>query len=449
VFPEPSDYLMVLPVPFHRIGPGRIATESAFCEHLRLLRALLAPRFSRLTIAAPTLSAAAFASLPYPGEIDEVADGISFVPLHDVDVGPLRYWLLHLLPNLAKVARAVRRAAVVHASPSNPRWPIEFPALLIGALLRRKTISFTDIDHRRSTMMSYRSGRMSKRAYLGNRMVLDPIRWLQHAIIVRICSLVCLKGRKFAADIGKGRAHVKHFFDAAFLAEQIISPSLLAAKIAALRDGSPPLELVYFGRLTAYKGIDRCLEAIARAVAAGAGPLRFHVIGAGEQDAELRARARELGIAELVEFHGPVTFGPELFARLYRCHLLLAAPLSEDTPRSAFDAMAAGVPILAFDTAYYRELADSRAVEVVPWPSVAALAARIVELARDKSPIASMAERAVEFARQNTQEIWLRRRIEWTFALLPPPAAQPVAMPAVPRSRSAALRKASGTPGSG
>jgi glycosyltransferase involved in cell wall biosynthesis len=439
---------MVLPVPFHRIGPGRIATESAFCEHLRLLRRLLAPRFDRLTIAAPTMSAAGFAACAYPGEIDEAADGIAFVPLQDVEAGPLRYWLLHLLPNLVKVTRAVRRATVVHASPSNPRWPIESPALLIGALLRRKTISFTDIDHRRSSQMSYRTGRMSRFAYIVNRLVFDPIRWLQHVIIVRACSLVCLKGRRFAADFGKGRPNVKHFFDTAFSAEQIVPPARLAAKIEALRDPRQPLELVYFGRLTGYKGIDRCLEAIAAAVRGGAPSLRFHLIGAGEQEAELRRRARELGIAELVVFHGPVTFGPELFEKLYGCHLLLAAPLSEDTPRSAFDAMAAGVPILAFDTAYYNDLGDSGAVDVVPWPSVPALAERIGELARDKTKLVPMAQRAVEFARQNTQEIWLRRRIEWTFDLLPRDK-EPLPLPVMPRSGSAALRKAQGTTGPG
>lgn len=411
------NYLMVLPVPFHQIGPGRIATESAFCEHLKLLRRMLAPHFERIVIAAPTMGAAAYAQVAYPGEIDEAADGISLLPLQDVDVGPLRYWLLHLVPCVFKVARAVRHADVVHASPSNPRWPIEFPALVLGAMFGRKTISYTDIDHRRSSRMGYAAGRLSLPNYLLNRLFFDPVRILQHLIVVRMCSLVCLKGRKFVEDFGKGRPHVKNFFDTAFLAEHIIPRHLLAAKIAALREPGP-LEMVYFGRLTGYKGLDRCLRAVARAKAFGAQQLRFNIIGAGEQEAELRALAADLGIESEVVFHGPITFGPELFARIYRCHLLLAAPLLEDTPRSAFDAMAGGVPILAFDTAYYSDLVHSGAVEVVAWPSVDALASRIVAFAADKAALIPMAENAVEFARHNTQEEWLRRRIDWTLDLV-------------------------------
>lgn len=412
------NYLMVLPVPFHRVGPGRIATESAFCEHLKLLRRMLAPHFDRITIAAPTMSAAAFAEFAYPGEIDEEVDGISLLPLQDIDVGPLRYWLFHLLPNIVKVARAVRRADVVHASPSNPRWPIEFPALVLGAMFGRKTVSYTDIDHRRSSRMGYAAGRLSWPSYALNRLFFDPVRILQHWVVVRMCSLVCLKGKKFAADFGRGRPHVKDFFDTAFMAEQIIPRQQLAAKIETLRDPARPLELVYFGRLTAYKGVDRCLRAVARAKAYGARPLRFHIIGAGEQEASLRALAVDLGIDDDVEFHGPITFGPQLFERIYRCHLLLAAPLVEDTPRSAFDAMAGGVPILAFDTAYYSDLSHSGAVETVTWPSVDALASRIVAFAADKEALIPMAENAVAFARENTQEQWLHRRIEWTLDLI-------------------------------
>ena len=88
-----------------------------------------------------------------------------------------------------------------------------------------------------------------------------------------------------------------------------------------------------------------------------------------------------------------------------------------DCASSALDAMACGIPILAFDTDYYADLAESGAVDLVPWPSVEHLAARIAHHARDKRGLAPMAEAGVAFARANTQEIWLRSRSQWTLDL--------------------------------
>ena len=79
------------------------------------------------------------------------------------------------------------------------------------------------------------------------------------------------------------------------------------------------------------------------------------------------------------------------------------------------DAMAAGIPYLAFDTYYYRELLESQAGQTVPWPEVDSVAKAIVELDADRQRLARMAESAVVFARQNTQEIWLEKRFGWTF----------------------------------
>jgi glycosyltransferase involved in cell wall biosynthesis len=175
---------------------------------------------------------------------------------------------------------------------------------------------------------------------------------------------------------------------------------------------------VYFGRLTGYKGVDRCIEAVARARERGCERHRFTVIGGGEEAEALQRLARERGVADRVRFLGALPFGPALFEELYRSDLLLATPLSEDTPRSALDALAAGIPILAFDTYYYRELVRSGAVDTVTWPEVDALVERLVHHASDRSWLGAASRRAVEFAAQNTQEIWLERRIAWTFELL-------------------------------
>jgi glycosyltransferase involved in cell wall biosynthesis len=295
--------------------------------------------------------------------------------------------------------------------------PTEFASLLFGTLSGRKTIFIVDIDYRNSARMSYLTGAWSRKSYLVCKYVYDSARALQIWIAVRYYSLVMLKGRKMAADFGKGRTNVKDFLDAAHSEANLIPGDALAHKLAALRNPEAPLRLTYFGRITAYKGIDACIRAVALARQAGA-HLTFDIIGGGEQSQLCHDLVRQLDAGEYVTFHGPMPFGPEFFRLLYGYHLLLAAPLREDTPRSALDAMAAGIPYLAYDTYYYNQLLESGAGVVVPWRDEQAMANELVRLARDREAVASMSQSAVAFAKKNTQEIWLDRRFEWTMAPL-------------------------------
>jgi len=135
----------------------------------------------------------------------------------------------------------------------------------------------------------------------------------------------------------------------------------------------------------------------------------------------LRDLATEYDANSYVRFLDSRPFDQQFFCLLYQYHLLLAAPLREDTPRSALDAMAAGVPYLAFNTYYYRELLQSGAGQTVPWPDVEAMTRAIIELEANREQIVRMVEHSVAFARANTQEVWLDRRFGWTF---PPKAIQ-------------------------
>ena len=74
------------------------------------------------------------------------------------------------------------------------------------------------------------------------------------------------------------------------------------------------------------------------------------------------------------------------------------------------------MPVLAFDSYYYRELErDGGGVSCVPWPDVDAFAARMGTLANDRGQLAELAMKAVRFAAANTQESWLERRARWTL----------------------------------
>lgn len=410
-------YLMVVPVRAYALGGGRAAMESAFCAHLRELLERLGPTIDRMTVAAVGMPAADYeAARAHLGELDPERDGIRVEVLHDGDLstpGFVRAW-----PAIQRHLEAlVQSHDLVHAGPSHDlRRPIEIASLALAVKAGRPTISVTDIDLRSDAEMNRRLGRWSLKSYLLCRFLYDPIRDLEHRWIARRCSLVLFKSEAQRTDYGEGRRNVRLFQDVAFQAQHLIAPAQLDAKIAALRDRARPLDTVYFGRLVAYKGVDRCIEAVAAARAKGR-DVRLTVIGSGDEEARLRDKAR--GLEDGVRFCGAVPYGDRLFAEVRPRHLMLAAPLSNDTPRSTWDAMASGVPVLAYGTDYYRDLeASTKVVETVPWPSTEALTDRLVHYADHREELAERMRAAVAVARQNTSEAWLQRRVAWTRALL-------------------------------
>jgi len=412
-----ADYLMVLPVQHFRVSPCQVAVEGAFAEHLRMMRDRIGDAAERLVVASPAMGAR-----NYEGNkrtmslIDEEKEAISFCALFSEDATRSLAGKISRLPSAVKTVYALCVQSVcVHSGLSWDVWlPFEFVSILCGILLRRRTVFVVDIDYRNSALMSYRVGDWSWRSYAVCRYVYDTARALQLAIAARYCSIVLLKGRQMVADFGSGRANVKYILDASHSEENIIDAKSLEKKTRLLGDRSLPLRLTYFGRLTAYKGIDRCVQAVSAARRAGAN-VQLDIIGSGEQLEALRCLAAECDAESYVHFHDGRQFNQKFFSFLRQYHLLLAAPLREDTPRSTLDAMAAGVPYLAFDTYYYRELLESGAGRTVPWLDVEAMAKAIVELDRDRELLINMVKNSVVYASANTQEIWVERRLSWTL----------------------------------
>jgi glycosyltransferase involved in cell wall biosynthesis len=414
----PKTYLIVVPVAAYRLGPGQFAIEGPFAAHLHLLREKLGSLGADMVLAAPYMCEHAYVTQKHLlTVVDEARDGIRFNGMYPAQSGTREFYR-GIVGLYKAMKKEVEAADVVHAGPSPLSRPFEFLALLLGCKLGKTTISVTDIDHRESAHMNYATGRWSLKEYLVTKVLHDSIRHLQHVFAVRCCSLVILKGSQMALDYGKKRSNVKYILDSAFSEGHIIPDTQLQDKANSLKDLSNPVQLAYFGRLVEYKGIAHMLCAVQHAIGRGA-HVRFHIIGDGPQRADLEKLSRNLGLGRAVAFHGAIPFGPQLFDQLYRMHILLAAPLSQDTPRSALDAMASAQTVIAYDTYYYRELALAGApVVVVPWLAKDALGQKIADTVADRSTLVSNMEQAVQFAQQNTQEIWLNRRIDWTRAVV-------------------------------
>jgi glycosyltransferase involved in cell wall biosynthesis len=412
--PAHRRYLMVMPVPFVPLADGRAAVESAFAEHLRELVASLRPRVDVVEVLAPVMDARTRESMRASlDELDPEVDRVRFTAAFGLPRGTVRH-LLAMPRTCWMLWKAVSRAGYVHGGPAPLGWPFQNIALLFGWMRGRTTVYVTDIDHRLSPRMSLATGLCSFGVYLRARWLHQPWVSLQHRIAGRLCSALFLKGRDLVRDYGRGRKHVRYILDCAHSSMLVLDDVRLAAKCERLADTSRPLRACYFGRLVPYKGVDRMLRAVASACRAGA-DVKFDIYGQGECEGALRDLVQQLGLGDRVVFHGARVYGPDWFAELERCDLLISAVLSQDTPRSAIDAQATGMPVLAFDTYYYRELLDQGAgVVVVPWPDTEALAQHLHQLAGDRAELVRLSRRAVQFARENTQEHWLRQRAEWT-----------------------------------
>lgn len=414
------NYVIVVTAPAYALSETRFATESAFAEHLRALRLSVNPHCDRLVVLAPRLSDAVFESMRSSLTIiDSREEGIDYVASHSVGVTRRRYWLHEAWPLWRRIRAAVRLARVVHSGPAIDVWrPTNALANLAAWLAGRPVIFVVDIDFRQEAWRFYRSGLWSARAYYTTRFFYDPIKWIQVWLAARCFALVLLKSARMVEDFGRGRTNVKDFYDTVHTDHDIKPASQASERGEWIRDLSRPLQLVYFGRLVRYKGVDRAIEAVRLARLMGE-DIRLTIIGDGDCLAALRMQVARDGLDSVVSFRAPVAYGQALFDELEGAHASILTPLSEDTPRSAFDAFARGLPVIAFDMGYFVDLArKSGAVALAAWPEPAAMADRLVELSRDRERLAGMSERALAFARANTQPQWLERRTQWLNEIL-------------------------------
>lgn len=143
---------------------------------------------------------------------------------------------------------------------------------------------------------------------------------------------------------------------------RVIPYGVSGAFFAAGQDAPRPLSgngftIGYLGRFLKMKGLEDLLAALAALPEA-----RLELHGSGGDEAELRARAQRLGVADRAFFHAPAP--PEEVPALLRDMDTLVLPSrstpdwSEQLGRVMIEAMAAGVPVVAADSGAIPEVLD-------------------------------------------------------------------------------------------
>ncbi|WP_162340655.1 glycosyltransferase [Cyclobacterium salsum] len=125
----------------------------------------------------------------------------------------------------------------------------------------------------------------------------------------------------------------------------IPNPLNAIAKRAIQQSYSKDFQILTISRLKVVKNIEGILKVIALLVQENH-PLKFTVIGDGDNFLALKERASDLGIAENVEFKG---FIPSPLSGIKETNLFILNSFTEGFSNALVEAMSAGIPCLATD----------------------------------------------------------------------------------------------------
>ena len=156
------------------------------------------------------------------------------------------------------------------------------------------------------------------------------------------------------------------------------------------RRNKKDMTVVYMGRLSREKDIDKVLEAYAQMIADGHGArnknnIRLVIIGDGPYKKELERIAMNLGICDHVTFTGFLR-GRELAEELRAHDVFVTASASENMPVSVLEAMASGLPVVAVSALGMPEIVQQGINGfLVPPGDTEAMASRVWEIIHDRT----------------------------------------------------------------
>ncbi|MEK7515151.1 MAG: glycosyltransferase family 4 protein [Patescibacteria group bacterium] len=140
-------------------------------------------------------------------------------------------------------------------------------------------------------------------------------------------------------------------------------PTLFLSDIPERVLEAPTHDFIFAGRIERNKGIERCIEALARLEHA-----TMRVIGTGSYLALAKRYAREQGVVGRITWSGWAASSHEVFTAMQGARALVMLSDNEGGPRVAVEALACGIPVLATPVGVIPDLAkQGAAVRVTGW----------------------------------------------------------------------------------
>jgi glycosyltransferase involved in cell wall biosynthesis len=197
-------------------------------------------------------------------------------------------------------------------------------------------------------------------------------------------------------------------FPSAYLRDRMarkgeIVPSFSTAEIVPRDDAPEALTLLYLGALTPPK-LGVLLEGFEAAFASGAAPLRLVIAGAGPLESSVTRLARSNGN---VSYRGQVDAEERDRLLGEASAVVIPSVCPEVSPLVFFEALAAGVPVIASDIGGISELEQYGNVVLVPPGDADALANALTDLLADEGRLARL-----RAAAQRSRHVASRERFE-------------------------------------
>jgi len=178
----------------------------------------------------------------------------------------------------------------------------------------------------------------------------------------------------------------------------VAEADIVAPGVAHARSWDGRRRLLSVGRLDPEKGP----LLLADVLAALDERWRLIVCGAGPLEADLRARLRDLGVAERAELRGYVPYDAGLWELYRSCQALAHVSLTEGVPQVLYEAFSAGLPVVG--TAVGGVAAAAGDAALLVRPGDAAAMARAVARLDDPLVRRRVVEAGLRRARQHTVE---------------------------------------------
>jgi glycosyltransferase involved in cell wall biosynthesis len=225
--------------------------------------------------------------------------------------------------------------------------------------------------------------------------------------------------RRFSAVVAVSRPIVERLTGAGVPAQRIhlvrnawggggaraLSRGAARAALGIPADGPP--RVGWIGRVSAEKGPDVVVDALARLEDRSA---RLSMIGEGRELASLRARAASAELADRVTWHGNV---PEAGTLMPAFDVFVLSSRTEGTPIVLFEAMAAGVPIVATAVGGVPDVVSAAEALLVAGEDAAALARAIGQALRDPAGARARAQAArARLEREFAAGPWVERYLD-------------------------------------
>lgn len=406
---RPATLLISVSVPLHE-RDGVLFLEDQACNGLRLW----ASNFERLIVViplAPGPPPPAWA--PVAATVGPDFDRIELVILPEV-FRPDRF--LRAVPaQLPRLRDAISRADYLGFAIGGlfGDW-----GAVCAILAHRAGLPFyiwTDRVESEVVRRTMKSGSRWRRRLLA-RLTHRPMAWLEHYLIRR-AELGLFHGRETFDAYAPYCRNPQVVHDIHIRKRDHIPPAQLQDKLASA--GEEPLRICYLGRAEAMKGPQDWLDVLEVVARAG---IRFEAVwlGEGQELAAMQARVAAGPLAGSVQLPGFLRDRAAIIDVLRRSHLMLFCHKTPESPRCLIEALTSGTPIVGYDSAFPRELIEAQGGgRLAPPDDVAALAERVIDLARDRAGLAGLMARAARDGAQFDDETVFRHRSDLIRTHLP------------------------------